>query len=188
METVLPPAFRFLAKQRASARSTMRQHWLASLPDGVIERFITRHLEPFIESKGYCLGLSLRDKVRFIRSWAFSHVEATHTPSFLHTPEVTILYCNHYGGEEEYDWYCQTISTDDWQTFCEQFHWPELLDDSDAGIKQRADLFRLVWHMIDLDNSKQHLYWLDNVYEEEEEEELYQDDNLAFTGSRRTFS
>lgn len=188
MNPTLPPAFRFLAKRADVAHKTRRNTWLSGLPNGVIERFITNYLQPFIESKGYRLGLSLQDQVRFVRSWAFSHVEATHKSSFLHTPEVTILYCNHYGGEEEFEWYCQTIPTEDWQTFCEQFTWPELLDDSDAGLNQRADLFRLVWNMIDLDNSKQHLYWLDNVYDDDEEEELIQDDNLAFTGSRRTFS
>lgn len=188
MQRVLPPSFRYMAKRRAEERRTQRQSWLASLPDRVFETFLTKYLDPFVRSKGYCLGLSLRDQVRFLRSWAFSHVEARHTTSTMRTPEVSILYCHHWGGEEEFDWFCQTITTDDWQEFCSQFAWPEFLDESDAGLAQRDDLFRLVWNMIDLDNSKQHLYWLDNVWDDEEEEELIQDDNMAFTGSRRTFS
>lgn len=182
------PAASFLSNQIANTRAALYESWLSELPAGTFQQFLEKGIEPLLQKFGYSLGFTRQDQIRMLRGWAFGHVQIQRQ-SKHYNDTVTILRCAHCGGEEEYDWFLNTIPLDAWYKIADTWFATDFLDDSDPGMAQRVDLPRLVWHMISLESSKAHHLWL-NVLQDtmDQEDTIYDDSNIAFTGNRRTFS
>ena len=181
-------ATRFVASQVRTEHKKLFNSWISEIPDGYFERFLEKGIIPFLAKFGYTLGLSHSERISMISSWAFAHVQTQRLPKYYGN-YIRILKCAHTGGDEEYDWFCHTIEQDSWDTLCETWYSTEFLDDSDPGVSQRLDLPRIIWNMISLENSRTHHKWVDTVLESAEQDDAIQEDNqIAFTGNRRTFS
>jgi hypothetical protein len=181
-------ATQFVKTQSQQEKKGLYEKWLSEIPAGWFEVFITNGLIPFLTRFGYALDFSLEEQIKMVRAWAFAHVQ-TQRLSRYHNSYVTLLRCAHTGGDEEFDWYCHTISPLAWETFAKKWAEVDFLDDSDPGFRQRVDLPRLVWHMISLNKSRAHRVWLEILQDcMEQEDTIQEDSNVAFTGNRRTFS
>ena len=151
------------------------KEWLYGLPPNWIDKFVENGLTRFLKEYGYVLGFSSEKLIKIISSC-------------LYNQSSIYSFCVHNGGLEEYDWYCYTISIDEWNKFMDDWKSDEFLDSSDMGFKQRLYLQDLVWHCISLEQSKQHRNWLYFMYDEDSsEEQIIYEDNGAYGGDRRTY-
>jgi hypothetical protein len=181
-------AVNFVKGQLKEEKKGLYEEWLSELPAGWFEVFITNGLVPFLARFGYALDFSLDEQVKILRGWAFAHVQIQRLSGY-HNSHVTLLRCAHSGGDEEFDWYCHTISPLAWETFAKKWAHVDFLDESDPGHHQRMDLPRLVWHMISLNKSRTHRVWLEILQDcMEQDDFVHEDSCVAFTGNRRTFS
>jgi hypothetical protein len=175
------PAFNISIKRAKAIDVEKYEKWLNGLPEGWIDEFVEEGLQLFLKKHGYVLGFNSEMRAKIIKYCLYGHVKRPHD-------YLEYLHCAHHGGEEEYEWYLDSISLDDWASFMNEWKADEFLDDSDGGYKQRLFLPQIVWNCISLDSSKQHHKWLKTIYDEEETEEQFQnDDNQAYGGDRRTY-
>jgi hypothetical protein len=162
--------------------------WKHGLEDSWISDFIEYGLEPFLNTHGYALGYSHSKNVSYCTAWGFAHVQAKKKD-----PAATV-HCNqryHRGGEAEFDWYCQTISSEEWDDLCNAWTAHSFLDTSDVGIAQRADLPFFVWNLISLGTSPAHTKFLEAMHDDSYDDDdnayfQHVDDSGVFGGDRRT--
>ncbi len=180
---------KYIANMRHNYIVQMYKEWRAGIPPGFFKRFLQEGIQPFLAKRGYRLNQSWESLTRYCNEWAFSHVQIQRRKhEFL---QRTFLKFFHDGGEEEFDWFNFTIPSDDWEELAEEWKRPEFLDDSDAGLTQRIDLPMFVWNLLDLENSKKHIQWL-QINEDNEENDIQYlqpqqtHEEQAFGGDRRT--
>lgn len=152
--------------------------WLETLPENHIENFVINGLKPFLKKFKYSLGFSTNDFIKYFKTWAFN---------FINRQKLEFTLWAHDGGDEEYDWYRHIISMDDWDNLCNTWSRIEFFDDSDVGIYQCTHLSWFVWHCISLHASGQYHIMLDMNSLAEEEDYWIHEDNLAYSGDRRTY-
>jgi hypothetical protein len=177
MTTPLSPAIKFANCLYTNERNKRFLRWINELPEQWIEMFITQGLKFFLKSYGYSLGFTLKEQIKYFKVWAFNIVDNLDTD---------FIRWAHNGGHEEFEFYCDTISIDDWSAFMDIWQTTEFLDDSDAGLKQRNDIQLFVWHFISLENSPQYHKWLNDLIEEDQEDQ-YIEEGHAYSGDRRTY-
>ena len=182
-------ANRYITNRAKNERYQEKLKWKQCLEDGWISDFIEYGLEPFLSAHGYTLGYTHSKSVSYCTAWAFAHIEAKKKSP------AAIVHCNqkyHTGGQAEFEWYCKTISPDSWDEICNLWAAYMFLDDSDAGVAQRADIPFFVWNLINLGTSSAHTKFLQELYDDsyEEDDIAYSqqpvDDTGAFGGDRRT--
>jgi len=179
MDIELPPSFKFMKSLQKHKRRELRNAWLNDLPEYWLEDFMNEGVLPFLKKFGYTLGFSEEMRVKYCRAWAYAYV---------HSSDVECIQWAHEGGDEEYEWYRNTISEDTWNLFAKEWCAIEFLDDSDTGLKQLSDLSWFVWHCISLENSLCHIRWQQMIDDEEVQEDyLMNDDSYAYGGDRRTY-
>jgi hypothetical protein len=161
--------------------------WVNELPEDWVKYFIDLGLRPFLKKHGYVIHYG--DKIyKQILYWAWSHAFVTNNKDYIvrHRPQL------HLGGHDEYDWFCYMIPFELWDDFMDEWSELEWLDDSDVGVRQRADLQSFIWNIIDLANSPSHHRW--NEMTEYQNEDSDKENNKkehdvelhAFAGDRRT--
>ena len=178
----ISPASAYLAAVKARSEKEKFSNWMHELPENWIESFIVHGVKPFLEKHGYVLGYNDVYCIKFCKRWAFAHVQTVHKGT------VDLVSCSHEGGEDEHEWYQDTISVLDWNEFAGKWTATEFLDSSDAGQKQTDDLGKFIWHCISLEGSPRHIEWLESLEEEEAADQPWiADDTQAYGGDRRTY-
>jgi len=179
MNLVIPPASKFLAAIASRKNSEAYSKWKDELPELWIESFIKYGVKPFLNKYGYSLGFSDSRCIQYCKRWAFAH---------LSRGIIDPIDWAHEGGEEEYEWYQDTISILEWNEFARAWQASEFLDSSDAGYNQNINLSKFIWQCISLEGSSRHTEWLDSLEEEESAEQFWiSDDSHAYGGDRRTY-
>lgn len=185
MKNVLNIPRQYILARQKEYKHDMYLIWLYGLPDYYIEDFVENGLIPFLKDRGYKVGFSLKDCIRFCKEWAYTLYKLQ--INYETTKEIHYQKCANNGGLEELEWYRHLISPDEWYDLCETWKVPYFLDTSDAGYSQRTELPFFAWHLIDLYHSKSHNKWLSF------QEETYDSDNdhghveeVAYGGDRRT--
>jgi hypothetical protein len=181
----------FLRAEQNKQLDNLYWNWFYKFPEGWIEKFIEEGLVPFLEKHGYAVAYSKKEIVNYCKSWAFGHVQISLNKSKL--LEVSFLKTKNFGGQDEYDWFTYRIPSDEWIEFVESWSELEFFDDTGAGESQKVDFPLFVWHILLLESSKAHqdyLYFMNiDGFEQEEEtnyQPLYQDEQGAYGGDRRT--
>ncbi len=165
--------------------------WKYGLPNGWITDFISNGLIPFLNERGYSVGMTQKDVVNYCIQWAFAHCYIEQKKGDL--LNINYLKSCNTGGEEELEWFEFQIPLEEWDALADSWQVTEFLDTSDAGVSQRNDLFSFAWNIIRLEDSKAHHKWLsfwDNAdYSEDDSPHngaMYTDDSIAYGGDRRT--
>jgi len=161
--------------------------WVNELPKEWVKDFIELGLDPLLKSYGYVLHYGNK-KYKQVLYWAWSHAFVTNTKDYIvrHRPHL------HLGSLEDYDWFCHMIPFEVWDDFMDKWTELEWLDESDVGVRQRADLQSFVWSIIDLANSPSYHRWnelTEYQIEDSDKENNKRDYDVelhAFAGDRRT--
>lgn len=172
------PASSYLATLKKRVEDKKYLIWFNCLPEDHIKHFLIYGIKPFLKKHGYVLGFSDEKMISYLKRWAYN--------IFSKNNKIFVLLA-HDGGDDEYDWFRYSISMDDWGLLAECWKAPEFLDNSKAGLQQVVNLQDFIWACINLDLSKQHMKWLENNNEMEEEEMWVYDDTYAYGGDRRTY-
>lgn len=181
-----------LSLARTSAETNDRyKTWLHGLPDGHVEAFVEHGFEPFLKRHGYHPGYVIQTIVKACKEWAFAHVRIQQKGSDQYD-RFFIKSCNS-GGEEEFDWFTQMISFEEWEELAKAWWADEFFDDSDAGYAQIIDLAQFAWQMIHLESSQKHHLWKATIEGLEQDDDYNQgsttqpaEDSGAYGGDRRT--
>lgn len=176
-------AFNF---QDARLKEASWVQWTSGVPDGWPERFV-EELGRFLNAYGYRLQEDDRLVERVVM-WAWSHAHVA-----LSNPKHR--YCIKYPvpidpTDEEWNWYCHTVSDEAWDLFFERWTKPEWCDEETAiGVKQRGDLHRFVWTLLDLGASpaNKHIRTLLDMDEDTEDDVAQPAESHAYGGDRRTY-
>jgi hypothetical protein len=186
------PADAWAKAHRIAERKDEYLTWHRGLPTGWLNDFAVQGLRPFLSTRGFDVPMSEKELVKWIAEWAFTHVWITNHPRVKY-PRTFLKWLNN-GDDQEFDWFCLKISTDDWMAFADQWKSDEFLDESDAGMKQRYDLMLLAWHLVSLTTSKAYDDYLAITqdtgvtgYGEDDNQVLAPtSEDTAFGGDRRT--
>lgn len=166
-----------------------RMEWSRGLPDRWIEDCIEQGLAPFLAARGYAVRYTAHDCSRFLRQWAYAHVEQAHRwrektyiNSMVPSP----------GGHDDFEYFCLKVDTADLTDFMDAWTSTEFFDESPAGYAQRMDFQQFVWQIVDLERSKTHRKWRETQYDEDQEENTYmhslhEEGSSAYGGDRRTY-
>jgi hypothetical protein len=182
----------FTVKHEAATRQTWYRSWKRGLIDGHIRRFVVEGLVPFCKKHGYVFAYSDTEVIQGVSEWAFAHVQIERKKG--NGLYRTFKTYSPAGGASEFDWYCQQISSSDWDEFASSWWDTEFLDDSDPGLAQKADLSLLVWNLVYLAGSKAHKNYLQvEAWADYADEELMgsnvlanPSEDTAYGGDRRT--
>ena len=165
--------------------------WKYELPDNWITEFISKGLVPFLDQRGYSVGMTEKDISSYCTQWAFAHCYTEQKKG--EDLNINFLKSCNTGYEEELDWYQNQILFEEWEELADVWQVTEFLDTSDAGNSQRNDLPSFAWNIIRLESSKTHHKWLsfwDNTdYSEDDGPQngiIYAEDSIAYGGDRRT--
>jgi hypothetical protein len=165
--------------------------WKYGLPDKWISNFISNGLVPFLNERGYSLGLTEKIMIAYCIEWGFAHCYTEQKKA--EQLNINFLKCCNTGGDDELEWYQFQIPFEEWEDLADAWQVTEFLDTSDAGISQRNDLPFFAWNLIRLESSKTHHKWLsilDNGdYSDDDGPHnivAYNDDSIAYGGDRRT--
>ncbi len=168
---------------------TMYNSWRAGLPNNYCLRFVKQGLKPFLRAHGYSISPNDQWSAKYVSSWLFSHVQINRTKQ--HSLKRTFMQTVHNGGEEEKNEFFISIPFEDWEALADMWKCAECLDDSPVGIDQRLDLPSFAWNLVDLDNSRAYIKWVETMKynEANDDEPIYisnHPDEPAFGGDRRT--
>ena len=177
----------YITKERKKIDNV--ESWINCFPENWAEDFLELGLRPFLKKYGYNLPLT-DNLVKRITYWAWSHVFVSRNPTGKYLVRHQSPF--HSGSSEEYDWFSYKISYEPWEDFMNQWMYLEWLDESAAGLKQRADLQYFVWGLLDLDSSLSHHRWNEMIdYQNDDSDKdhnkrEYDVELHAFAGDRRT--
>jgi hypothetical protein len=189
MKTQRSPADSIARARRLAERKEEYLAWHRGLPTGWLRDFAMRGLRPFVAKHGFDIPMAEKELIQWVAEWAFTHVWISHHPRVKH-PRTFKKWLND-GDEQEFDWFCYLIPTEDWMNFADQWKTDEFLDESDAGFNQRYDLLHLAWHLVNLATSKAYNDYLaitqEVGYTEEDNPVVAPtSEDTAFGGDRRT--
>jgi hypothetical protein len=179
------PASAFLQKLVQNQKRKKYCEWRSKFPEDWIELFVQQGLIPFLKKYGYKLGFTIEKCIQYTTTWAFLHV---YTKDSYECKAWA-----HYGTINEYEWFQYKISQDNWSNLIDSWKVQGFLDndDSESGYRQTNDLVWFVWHLIDLENSREHMryleYFEDNEEKNEEHYGYHQEDTNVYGGDRRTY-
>lgn len=184
--------FNFLKGRAEKERKDRLRSWSRGLHNEYILDFIKYGLEPFLDKFGYKLSYSHEDCAAYCKEWAFVHNEIQ--TKYKPNQTINFLRCTHNGSQDEFEWYLEIISPDDWYTLCDEWSDNRFLDDSDAGHSQRNDIAWFVWNILSLDSSREHHNFMEFMYSKEDMDDethhmsgINGEDNLGtYGGDRRT--
>lgn len=185
------PADAWVNAHRHAERKKEYLTWHHGLPTGWLRDFVIKGLRPFLWTHGFDIALTDKECMQWVAEWAFTHVRIARHPQIKH-PRTFIKSFND-GDEQEFDWFCYTISTETWMKFADTWKTDEFLDESDAGYAQRYDLLMLAWNIINMSSSKAYDDWLvitkeSGAYGQDDELTTLAltSEDTAFGGDRRT--
>jgi hypothetical protein len=185
------PADSWARAQRQAAHREKYREWHQELPTGWLARFAEKGLRPFLASYGFDVSMSPKELVKWIAEWAFTHAWVQQN-SKKRLPRTFLQGLNHCG-EQEFDWFCHTIPTEDVMNFADKWQTDEFLDESDAGFAQRFDLLIFMWHIVNLETSRAYNEYINDTQEYGQNGDKDEDlptavtsEDTAFGGDRRT--
>lgn len=195
MKRTYPQLFipeQWLACQKKKETQAMYNSWRAGIPPNYFLQFVKHGLKPFLRKYGYAIQENYDWCAKYTASWLFSHIQMNRKKH--QQLKRTFMQTTHSSGEEEMYEFFYAIPFEDWEKLADAWSYPECLDDSPAGSEQRLDLSSFVWNLVDLQNSRAHMKWLDTMkYIDGNDDDYHhnsnhqqQYDEPAFGGDRRT--
>jgi len=177
------PSSEFLQSLEKKERHKKHSEWRNKFPEDWIELFIQQGIVPFLKHYGYRLGFSIEHCIQYTNTWAFLH---------LYTKDkYECKVWAHNGTNNEYEWFHYKISQESWSNLIDTWKVEGFLDDSDAGLRQSEDLAWFIWHLVDLNNSREHINYLELFEDSEDKYDDYSGHNNeemnAYSGDRRTY-
>jgi hypothetical protein len=107
----------------------------------------------FLKTNGYVLLYNMDENImaKNLEEFCWSHEWI-----IKHEPTKNIIYPgqSHDGIEDDYDWFCEKIDQDDWETFFSYIKEDGIFDDSKSGSSMKYSLPYYLWKKMNLPASK----------------------------------
>jgi hypothetical protein len=126
----------------------------------------------FLKHHGYVL-FEQKDMAQSLEHFCWAHEWIIN-----HEPKKHIVYPKpmHDGIEDDYEWYCETIQTDDWLVLFNTIQEDGVFDDSREGLSMQYALPKFIWLKMNLNESRTYRKYAamrDNYNDDDWEENDY---------------
>ena len=133
---------------------------------------ISISINSFLKYHGYVL-FEQKDMAKSLEHFCWAHEWVTN-----HELKKHIVYPKpmHNGIEDDYEWYCETIQTDDWLILFNTIQEEGVFDDSREGLSMQYALPKFLWLKMNLNESRTYRKYAamrDNYNDDDWEENDY---------------
>ena len=143
----------YLRKLEYNKYTETYKKWRAQYDVNYFKDAVNLRIIPFLQYNGYVLGIEIPRFIKRLEAYCWAHEWTVN-----YAPNKKISYGEqfHFGTEDDYDWFRETIDTVKWEKLFTVIQEPGLFDYSPGGTAQRMDFCKFAWLQMDINNSKAH--------------------------------
>jgi hypothetical protein len=161
------PLYNVLHMQMHKRVLDYKKRWHMRFPQAHFTRFVREGLLPFLSAHGYKVRVPFHSLVQQLFTWAFCvmRIVTTDDDKYLHykTP-------SHGGNLEDFIWFSDMIDNDDMSALLDTWQFRQFFDYTPIGYKQRYEFINFLWTVVDLADSKGHVWAREEENEDGEED------------------